>query len=291
MEKLSVGEVEQHSKGRYSSTSESKNGGANWSKGDHGLKFRCTWESFPQQDKRSNKVLQASWVVKELCMWMAMPNSGSMEAVEKIGAMCSSASKKERSSWLGGLPPNGRSTSGGGREAVWRLHWLDPTRRRLEKTIGNACGLSRSNWNCQSKRRWKISQREGWHVVDTGVGGGGSRHFLLEIFIASAWGEYQLVFTIGSLVNRGYASQGMDSGVAGTEATVRWPKAERNAVPPREQNVPRQRQGDHPTVRQTSSRSTEPRSCAKGSNVVTLEREASCLPQPNPLLSVPADHA
>ena len=40
-------------------------------------------------------------------------NSGSMEAFEKIGAMCSSASKKERASWLGGLPPNGRSTSGG----------------------------------------------------------------------------------------------------------------------------------------------------------------------------------
>ena len=63
-------------------------------------------------------------------------NSGSMEAFEKIGAMCSSASKKERASWLGGLPPNGRSTSGGGREALWRLHWLDPTRSRLEKTIG-----------------------------------------------------------------------------------------------------------------------------------------------------------
>ena len=40
-------------------------------------------------------------------------NSGSMEAFEKIGAMCSSASKKEGASWLGGLPPNGRSTSGG----------------------------------------------------------------------------------------------------------------------------------------------------------------------------------
>ena len=40
-------------------------------------------------------------------------NSGSMEAFEKIGAMCGSASKKERASWLGGMPPNGRSTSGG----------------------------------------------------------------------------------------------------------------------------------------------------------------------------------
>ena len=182
-----------------------------------------------------------------------MPNSGSMEAFEKIGAMCSSASKKEGASWLGGLPPNGRSTSGGGREAVWRLHWLDPARSRLGNIIGWAfpCGLSRSNWICQSKRKWKISPREGWHAVDTGVSGGGSRHFLLEILIASAWGEYQLVFTFCSLVSRGYASQGMDSGVAGTEATqsVKWPKAERNAVLPR----------DHPTVRQTSSRSTEPR--------------------------------
>ena len=83
--------------------------------------------------------------VKELCMWMAMPNSGSMEAFEKIGAMCSSASKKEGASWLGGMPPNGRSTSGGGREAVWRKHWLDPARSRLEYTIGWACGLSHSN--------------------------------------------------------------------------------------------------------------------------------------------------
>ena len=151
-----------------------------------------------------------------------MPNSGSMEAFEKIGAMCSSASKKEGASWLGGLPPNGRSTSGGGREAVWRLHWLDPARSRLGNIIGwaCACGLSRSNWNCQSKRMWKKPQREGWHAVDAGVSGGGSRHFLLEILIASAWGEYQLVFTFCSLVSRGYASQGMDSGVAGTEATV-----------------------------------------------------------------------
>ena len=110
-------------------------------------------------------------------MWMAMPNSGSMETFEKIGAMSSSASKKEGAFWLGGLPPNGRSTSGGvlmignhmfevlefntekcdslvcrsricgGREAVWRLHWLDPARSRLENIIGWACGLSRSNWN------------------------------------------------------------------------------------------------------------------------------------------------
>ena len=73
--------------------------GTNWSRANHGLKFRCTWESCPQQDKRSNIVLQAGRAVKELCMWMAMPNSGSMEAFENIGAMCSSASKKEGASW------------------------------------------------------------------------------------------------------------------------------------------------------------------------------------------------
>ena len=147
---------------------------------------------------------------------------------------------------------------------------------------------------------------------------------------------------------------------------MKWPKAERNAVPPRQQNVPRQRQGDHPTVSQTLSRSTEPSqfsggersghsgaeggiasssnsdtsAASRGSHrshqesyierskkrvvllqegvvkaqatvveaqtklvaeeealregeqrLVTLEREASCLPQPDPLLSVLADHA
>ena len=74
---------------------------------------------------------RANCTVKELCMWMAMPNSGGMEAFEKIGAMCSSASKKERTSWLGGLPLNlpihqwwrvqhrdMRSRTCGGREAV-----------------------------------------------------------------------------------------------------------------------------------------------------------------------------
>ena len=74
-----------------------------------------------------------------------MPNSGSMGAFEKIGAMCGSASKKERASWLGGLPPNGRSTSGGGREAVWRKHWLDPARSRLEYTIGWAATIGIAN--------------------------------------------------------------------------------------------------------------------------------------------------
>ena len=63
--------------------------GTIWSRGDHGLKFRCTWESCPQQDKRSNKVLQdrpdIQFVSKNCACGWQCPTVGAWKHLKRLG--------------------------------------------------------------------------------------------------------------------------------------------------------------------------------------------------------------
>ena len=172
--------------------------------------------AYRQLAARANYMAQdrpdIQFAVKELCRRMAMPTVGAGKQLKRLGRCVKGRPREilkfglqESTSILDGSSDSdwagcrrtARATSGGalmienhmlkfcrsrtcgGREAVWREHWPDPARSRLGNTIGwaCACGLFRSCWNCQSKRKWKTPPREGRHAVGTAVSGGGGDHF------------------------------------------------------------------------------------------------------------------